>query len=208
MYLHRTPFWAKHLFPSYTWKINEKAKYLYLTFDDGPVPGATEFVLDQLKLHQAKATFFCVGENVEKHPEVFKKIVAEGHRVGNHTFNHLNGWKTDNAYYVENVKKCAGVLKKHTNQPLDLFRPPYGKIKSSQARLLTKEYEIIMWEVLSGDFDKKIRKEDCLSKSVAATKSGSIIIFHDSIKAEENLRFVLPKFLKHFTDAGFQFRPL
>lgn len=209
MFLHKTPFWFKYLFPSYTWEVKEKSNSLYLTFDDGPIPGVTEFVLEQLKLYQAKATFFCVGENVKKHPEIFQKIIEGGHRVGNHTYNHLNGWKTADSQYLDNVEKCAEFLSKYTeNQPLDLFRPPYGKIRNSQAGVLKTGYEIIMWGVLTGDFHSGLSREVCLSKSISATKKGSIIIFHDSIKAERNLRFVLPKFLEHYTNAGFQFHPL
>lgn len=127
MYLHKTPFWVEYLFPSYTWQIKEKFKYLYLTFDDGPIPGVTEFVLEQLEKHAAKATFFCVGENVKKYPEVFKKILDAGHRVGNHTYNHLDGWKTKDSDYFNNVKKCRNILSEYVdNQPLDLFRPTSG----------------------------------------------------------------------------------
>src|SRR5690606_15105249 len=137
MFLHKTPFWFKYLFPSYTWEVKEKSNSLYLTFDDGPIPGVTEFASEQLKLYQAKATLFCVGENVKKHPEIFQKIIEGGHRVGNHTYNHLNGWKTADSQYLDNVEKCAEVLSKYTeNQPLDLFRPPYGKIRNSQAGVL------------------------------------------------------------------------
>lgn len=209
MYLHKTPFWLKFLFPSYTWHKEGAAKSIFLTFDDGPIPGVTDFVLEQLAIYDAKATFFCVGDNVRKNPAVFKNIIDEGHRIGNHTFNHLDGWKTKDSEYIDNISKCRDSFTKHVeNQPLNLFRPPYGKIKKSQAKLLKKEFEIVMWDVLSGDFDKTINKEMCLCKTIKATYRGSIVIFHDSIKAEENLRFVLPRFLSHFTEAGYIFQAL
>lgn len=208
MYLHKTPFWIRNFFTSYTWKKNCEAKNIYLTFDDGPIPGVTDFVLEQLLLYNAKATFFCVGDNVARYPEIFKRVLADGHRIGNHTFNHLNGWKSVDSHYYNNVLKCQEALEKHTdNQILNLFRPPYGKIKASQLKLL-KNFEIVMWDVLSGDFDRSIDPEDCLNKTIKATENGSIIIFHDSLKAEENIRYVLPKYLSHFFDAGYKFLTL
>lgn len=209
MYLHKTPFWLKFLFPSYTWHKERAAKTVYLTFDDGPIPVVTDFVLKQLASYNAKATFFCVGDNVRKHPEVFKDIINQGHRIGNHTFNHLDGWKTKDSDYVDNILKCREVLSKYApSQALNLFRPPYGKIKKSQAKLLEKDFEIVMWDVLSGDFDTTINKQLCLFKTIKATSSGSIAIFHDSIKAEENLKFVLPRFLSQFTEEGYVFQSL
>ena len=209
MYLHKTPFWLKSLFPTYIWHKQRTEKNIYLTFDDGPIPVVTDFVLKQLAIYNAKATFFCVGDNVKKNPAVFRSAVDEGHRVGNHTFNHLDGWKTRDSDYVDNILECRESLNKHvSNQPLNLFRPPYGKIKKSQAKILNKEFEIVMWDVLSGDFDISLNKENCLFKTIKATNKGSIVIFHDSIKAEENLRFVLPSFLSHFTEAGYVFQSL
>lgn len=209
MYLHKTPFWVRKIFPDYTWKKDNYDKNLYLTFDDGPIPGVTDFVLKQLSVYNAKATFFCVGDNIIKYPEVFKKIIDGGHRIGNHTFNHLNGWKITAAHYYDNIIKCQDALSKYTNaQQLNLFRPPYGKIRASQAKDINEDFEIIMWDVLSGDFDSSLKPDKCLSKTIRAAESGSVIVFHDSLKAEANIRFVLPRFLKHFSEDGYNFLKL
>jgi peptidoglycan/xylan/chitin deacetylase (PgdA/CDA1 family) len=198
------------LYPSITWKRKSADKIIYLTFDDGPVPGITEFVLEELKKRNAKATFFCVGHNIEKHPEVFHKIRTDGHSIGNHTFNHLNGWMTSDQEYFSNIEKCEAQLSS-VNQDkakVKLFRPPYGKITRKQIRHLKPEYEIIMWSVLSRDYDKTVGRRNCLSKSIRFTKPGSIIVFHDNVKAERNLRYVLPNYLDHFSNLGFKFEAL
>lgn len=209
MYLHKTPFWLKILYPSFIWHQNRKEKTLYLTFDDGPVPGVTEFVLDQLNIFEAKATFFCVGDNIEKHSTIFKEILNNGHSIGNHTYNHLNGWKEPDDHYLENIMLCQNAIDKYADgQYRRLLRPPYGKIKRQQAQALKNDYNIIMWDVLSGDFDANLRPEDCLTRSVRSTRNGSIIIFHDSIKAEKNLRHALPGFLKYFVEKGYSFKAL
>jgi peptidoglycan/xylan/chitin deacetylase (PgdA/CDA1 family) len=197
-------------YPSITWRRGKEEKVIYLTFDDGPVPGITEFVLDELKKYNGKATFFCVGHNIEKHPEVFNKIIDEGHRIGNHTFNHLNGWTTANETYYRNIEQCQSKLmtngRDHGRRKL--FRPPYGKISARQIRHLQPDYEIIMWSVLSRDYDKSLDKEKCLSISIRFTKPGSIVVFHDNVKAEKNLRYVLPFYLKHFSSQGYKFECL
>lgn len=202
MYLVKTPQFIQKLFPNFTWKIPTAEKVIYLTFDDGPVPEVTPWVLNQLAGHNAKATFFCVGENVKKHPEVFQKVKNAGHSLGNHTFNHLNGWKTENMPYFLNVRRCAHQLKS------ELFRPPYGKLRPKQAQFLQRHYRIVMWDVLSGDFDAAITKEQCLENVVGNASEGSIIVFHDSLKAMEKLRFVLPKVLAHFAAKGYRFEAL
>jgi peptidoglycan-N-acetylglucosamine deacetylase len=198
------------LYPSVTWWRKSEDKVIYLTFDDGPVPEITEFVLEELKKKNAKATFFCVGHNIEKHPEVFNKIIQDGHSIGNHTFNHLNGWTTSNEDYFSNIKKCEDqlTLLNQNKRKLKLFRPPYGKISRKQIRYLTPDYEIIMWSVLSRDYDKTVGRRNCLSKSIRYTKPGSIIVFHDNVKAQRNLRYVLPFYLEHFTSLGFKFESL
>jgi len=209
MYLHRTPFWLKLLYPSLTWNKSRKEKTLYLTFDDGPIPEITDFVLEELDKFNAKATFFCVGENIQNHPEVFRRILYNGHSVGNHTFNHLNGWKVEDGDYFENVRLCHQVIQKTAaEQTRPLLRPPYGKIKRRQAKILQDDYEIVMWDVLAGDFDKNLLPEKCLFNTIRATRNGSIIIFHDSLKAAKTLKFALPRYLKHFSDQGYQFRQL
>jgi peptidoglycan/xylan/chitin deacetylase (PgdA/CDA1 family) len=204
-FLHKSPFWLRMIFPNYLWrkpKIKGKPS-LYLSFDDGPIPELTPWVLDQLAKHKARATFFCIGDNVRKHPQVFKRLTAEGHSIGNHSFNHLNGWKNDVPTYVDNVLKCEPYFK------TTLFRPPYGRIKKAQAEKLSRaNYKIIMWDVLAGDWSVNLSAENCLKACLRHSKDGSIIVFHDSLKAQEKLRYVLPKMLDHFTKRGFQFKSL
>lgn len=209
MYFCRTPSLLPLLYPSLIWHQNRKEKNVFLTFDDGPVPGITEFVLASLKTYHARATFFCVGENVSKHPQIFRKVIDQGHCVGNHTFNHLNGWKTPHGDYVENVRLCAATMRQHSTRPLSkLFRPPYGRITRKQISALNGEYSVIMWDVLSGDFDRKITGERCLINTIKYTKNGSIVTFHDSHKAADNLEYTLPRFLDHLTSKGFSFKTL
>ena len=196
----------KLIFNKLIWDIPNSEKKIYLTFDDGPIPGVTEWVLDLLKEENIKATFFCIGDNVKKHPDVFKRILSEGHQTGNHTFNHLNGWKTNTNEYIENFKLYEAELLKLNIENSFLFRPPYGKIKTQQSRMIRKlGYKIIMWDVLSYDFDKSITPERCLENVISNTQQGSIIVFHDSIKSEKNLRFALPKAIKVLKEKGFVF---
>jgi len=202
MYLVKNPSLLKKVFPSLLWKVNTKEKELYLTFDDGPHPQITTWVLDVLDQFKAKATFFCVGKNVQKFPEVYREILRRGHAVGNHTQNHLNGWKTPTQEYVENTEMCAKVVDSK------LFRPPYGKIKTTQIKRLKKDYKIVMWSVISGDFDKKLVPEECLNIVIQNADYGNIIVFHDSEKAEANMRYALPKVLNHFTQIGWKFKAL
>ena len=186
----------KLIFSNYVWDISTVEKKVYLTFDDGPTPEITAWVLNQLKEFNAKATFFCIGENIQKYPEIFDSILTNGHTIGNHTFNHHNGWKTKTSDYIENVLFCKEAIRKQTTDNTQLFRPPYGKIRKSQANLLRKNgYKIIMWDVLSADFDASISPEKCLHNVIRNTQPGSIIVFHDSEKSHKNLVFTLPKFL-------------
>ena len=183
---------------------------MFLTFDDGPVPEVTDFVLECLSAHKALATFFCVGENVARHPQIFRKVIAGGHSVGNHTHNHVNGWKTSLADYVENIGLCADTLGHHTDAapPSALFRPPYGRMTRKQIEAVNGKYNIIMWDVLSGDFDKNLSREQCLAKTLKYTGNGSIVIFHDSYKAADNLQYALPRLLDHLISKGYLFQPL
>ncbi|MFM7216993.1 MAG: polysaccharide deacetylase family protein [Bacteroidota bacterium] len=187
---------------SLTWRLPTEEKVLYLTFDDGPIPVVTPWVLDQLGKYQAKATFFCVGNNVRNHPEIFRRLNEEGHRVGNHTEHHTNGWTVLNREYYLDIALCARVVKS------DLFRPPYGKIRPTQVARLRKDYRIVMWDVLSKDYDQDLDGDTCYDRVVREAKPGSIIVFHDSIKAEERLRVALPRVLEHFSSQGFRFAPI
>jgi peptidoglycan-N-acetylglucosamine deacetylase len=203
-YWVKTRWFIRKLFPGYVWNIPNKDKTVYLTFDDGPTPEVTEWVLDVLKEYDIKATFFCIGNNIEKHPGIFKKIVEAGHTFGNHTFNHLNGWNTDNTKYFENIEACEKMME--GTGDIKLFRPPYGKIKRSQKKEVRKMgYKIIMWDVLSADFDQSITPEKCLHNVTDNTTDGSIIIFHDSIKANRNMRYALPKAIEYLKEKGFRF---
>jgi peptidoglycan/xylan/chitin deacetylase (PgdA/CDA1 family) len=202
MYLSKTPRLVKNLLSNFTWQILTSEKVIFLTFDDGPIPEATPWVLEVLRGYNAKATFFCVGDNVRKYPEVFQQILSEGHAVGNHTFNHLKGWKTNTSDYLENVERCAEMVES------PLFRPPYGALKPSQARLLKSNYRIVMWDVLSGDFDPKISPEQCLQNVLDNIQPGSIVLFHDSLKAETRMRFALPRVLEKMHAEGWRFEKL
>ncbi|MGI9545393.1 MAG: polysaccharide deacetylase family protein [Cyclobacteriaceae bacterium] len=207
MYWHRTPRWLTWLYPELIWHKNREEKKLYITFDDGPVPEVTPWVLDTLDNYNAKATFFCVGENIQKNPALFKELSNRGHMVGNHTHTHINGWKTNATDYLENVDQCQSQMQTciESKGTKPLMRPPYGRIKQAQIRQLTPKFQIIMWDVLSGDFDQSKKPEACLNASINATQSGSIVIFHDSLKAQQNLAYILPRFLNHFATQGFAF---
>ena len=202
----KTNRFVKTIFPNYIWDIPNNEKKIYLTFDDGPIPEITEWTLAQLKTHNAKATFFCIGDNIQKHPEIFKKVIENGHAIGNHTFNHLKGWETSLEDYIENTKKCSETMVncQLNTEHCQLFRPPYGKIKPSQAKTLRKlGYKIIMWDIISMDFDQIISTEECLNNVLKNIESGSIIVFHDSVKAWKNLEYVLPKTLVFLNENGF-----
>jgi peptidoglycan/xylan/chitin deacetylase (PgdA/CDA1 family) len=223
MYLIKTPWLLKKFYPkALIWNKPRNQKTIYLTFDDGPIPIVTPFVLKTLKKFNAKATFFCIGENIVKHTEIFDQLKADGHSVGNHTFNHLKGWATKDRVYLENIRKCQEITKS------SLFRPPYGRIKKSQIKnlmalsyktqdnlqsspisnLQTQISKIIMWDVLSGDFDTSLAPEKCLENVIKHTENGSIVVFHDSLKARERLEFALPKALEKWQAEGYQFAAL
>jgi len=207
--IFRTPFVLPLLYPRLVWRAPAQEKKIYLTFDDGPVPDQTEFVLETLNGFRAKATFFCIGDNVRKHPLVFSKVVAGGHSIGNHTFNHLKGWNCSTLEYLNNVERCDHQFESSGFQSKmnRLFRPPYGKITGSQIKALA-DYRIIMWDVLTCDYVASCSPERCLQGSIRATRSGSIVVFHDSIKAERNMKYALPRYLEHFLNKGFSFEVL
>lgn len=205
MYLVKSPLFLKWYYPSLTWNKTRNEKVIYLTFDDGPIPDVTPFVLKTLKSFDAKATFFCIGDNIRKHPDIFEELKNEGHQIGNHTFNHLKGWKTLDQAYLDNFKKCQELTNTH------LFRPPYGRIKKSQISEIQSAYpemEIIMWDVITGDFDLNLSPEKCYRNAIKHTTNGSIVVFHDSLKAFDRLEYALPRFLQYFTDKGFRFSTL
>lgn len=197
MYLVKTPPLIKTLFPDFIWNVETDEPKVFLTFDDGPIPQMTPWILDMLANYDFKATFFCVGENAARYPELVDRILAEGHMLGNHTQNHLNGWLTDKETYLENVAACDRII------DTTLFRPPYGKLRRSQFNAIKSEKSVIMWDVLSGDFDPSITKEKCLSNVTDTYGPGSIIVFHDNLKSEDKLRYVLPGFLDHLAGNGF-----
>ncbi len=204
-YWIKTNAFIKWLFPKYLWNCSRKSDRVFITFDDGPVPEATPWVLDELQKYSAKATFFCIGENVKENPEIAKRITAEGHVIGNHTYNHLCGWETKNSDYDENVAECEKIIGETTSTKPVLFRPPYGKIKAAQAKnILQKGYKIVMWDVLSADFDTNISEEKCLQNVLRNIEPGSIIIFHDSAKAFKNLKYALPQTLEFLKTKGYK----
>lgn len=223
MYLAKSPFFLKWYYSNLLWNMPRTEKIVYLTFDDGPIPNVTEFVLNTLKSFEIKATFFCIGDNITKHHEIFNRLKNDGHVVGNHTFNHLKGWKTNDETYLANILKCQELTQSN------LFRPPYGRIKKSQINKLKAErlklktpnqaahisdlkspisFEIVMWDVLSGDFDENLSPEKCLKNVISNIQNGSIIVFHDSLKAFDRLKYALPKTIQYLRDKGYQFGTL
>lgn len=201
-YLVKTPRWiAKWIYPAYIWGMPAGQKKIYLSFDDGPHPAATSFVLDTLKQYQAKASFFCIGKNVAAHPELYKRILVEGHAVGNHTQNHLNGWKTGDAAYLQNIAEASQYIDSK------LFRPPYGRITRFQAKQVQERLglRVVMWSVLSGDFDTGLDPRQCSKNVQKNAGDGSIIVFHDSEKAMPRMTYALPGVLAYFTERGYVF---
>jgi len=190
LFHEKTPSWLKLVFPGFTWDLTSTSKSVFLTFDDGPVYGVTDKALDLLKKYNAKATFFCIGSNVKKNPELFNRIIEEGHDVGNHTFNHLKGWTTGNDKYIHDVEKADKYIQSK------LFRPPFGKISPLQAQKLKKNYQIILWDIMSFDYDQDITPEQCASNVIRNIEPGSIVTFHDSIQASTNMLYALEETLK------------
>ncbi len=202
MYFVKTPAFANLFYPGLIWRIKDTQKNIYLTFDDGPDEKVTPAVLSLLDKYQAKATFFCVGEKVKQNPEIYNSIIEKGHQTGNHSYNHLKGNKSSVTDYLNNVKKAAALIQS------TLFRPPYGKISPYQIKQLRKDYKIIMWSVLPGDFERKISKEEVLSRSIKYTKNGSIIVLHDNSKFYDKMMFALEGVLEHFQKKGYKFKAI
>lgn len=199
MYLINAPFFLRLYYPKVTFNRSRNERKVYLTFDDGPIPEVTPFILETLAAQRIKATFFCVGDNIEKHRTIYDRILSEGHRVGNHTFNHLRGWDTDDQVYLENIAKCQQLTK------TTLFRPPYARAKKSQLKVLHQGYDVIFWDVLSGDFDEQISPEKCYQNVIRHVRNGSIIVFHDNIKAIPRVSYALPKVITYLKEKGYAF---
>ena len=195
--------WLSLLYPSLLWHVPVKEKILYLTFDDGPIPEVTPWVLRELSKRNAKATFFCVGNNVKKNPEVYAQILQpKGHEVGNHTFHHLNAWKNSNQDYYTDIELTEKLLH------LPSFVRRKGKSNFPKLKPWKKRFRIVMWDVLSKDYDKDLTAEDCLKRILRSARPGSIVVFHDSLKAENRLRLLLPKVLDHYQSLGYTFHSL
>lgn len=201
-YLVKTPSLLKKIYPDCTWNFSRNEQVIYLTFDDGPHITATPFVLDTLKKFNAKATFFCIGKNVAAHPDIYKRIIIEEHTTGNHTFNHLSGWKSTDEEYIQNIKEAGKYIDSK------LFRPPYGKITKFQVKLLKPHFRVVMWDVLSADFDLSIDGNKCMTNVTRNAGNGSVVVFHDSEKAFPRLEKALPEILAWFADKGFRFESI
>lgn len=199
MYFVNAPIFLRWYYPKVTFNRSRAERKVYLTFDDGPIPEITPFILDTLSQHDIKATFFCVGHNIEKNEEIFDRILAEGHQVGNHTYNHLRGWDTADDVYMDNVAKCERLT------GTGLFRPPYGRAKRTQLNALHEQFEVVFWDVLSGDFDARISPERCYQNVIRNVKNGSIIVFHDNVKAIPRIEYSLPKAIAYLKKQGYDF---
>ena len=200
--LYNTPDYITRIFPDYTFHKSREEKKIYISFDDGPIPGVTPWVMETLNSFNAKASFFCVGENLVRNHLLAQELTSQGHTIGNHTHDHLNGWKTPLGDYLENFRLFE------KNHPTHLFRPPYGKIYGWQRREISKTHELIMWDVLSGDYNSSFNGDDCLNICKKHTRNGSIVVFHDSLKAEKNLKYTLPRFLEFAQSEGYEFAAL
>lgn len=209
----KIPTFIQWFFPNYVWDFSSKEKILYLTFDDGPTPEITQWTLNMLKKYNAKATFFCIGNNVVKHPDIFNAILNQGHSIGNHTQDHLKGWENSTEKFLENVVKAHAVINKelkNSSQKISLFRPPFGQLKKSQGKAIIQlGYKIIMWSVVAFDWEQKISKKQCLKNVISKTSAkNNIIVFHDSVKASRNMMYALPKVLEHFSKKGYVFKAI
>lgn len=198
----RPPRLLRQLYPGALWRLPETEKVIYLSFDDGPVPGITTEALSVLEQYNAKATFFCVGENVQRYPDIYSTLLKSGHAVGNHTQHHTDGWQVSTKAYLRDVKRCE----EHVHSKL--FRPPYGRLRQSQMKLLKRHYSIVMWDVLTCDFDSRLTGEACLQLALQLTRKGSIVVFHDSLKAKERVLYALPKYLEILSSDGWVFKAL
>jgi peptidoglycan/xylan/chitin deacetylase (PgdA/CDA1 family) len=202
-YFVKSPFWFPLIYPSLVWKIPTQEKVIYLTFDDGPHPQITPWVIATLETYNAKATFFCVGKNVKQYPNIVQQIKQTGHSLGNHTMNHVNGWQTSTAHYLQEYNSTQAIM------PTSYFRPPYGKITHSQIKAIKKHSNIVMWTKLCGDFDTQLTGKQCYNNLIQKPISpGDIILFHDSAKAWDRLQTALPSYLAHAQQQGFKFETI
>lgn len=197
MKLVRPTWWMRAYYPKLTWLLPNNRKEVYITFDDGPTPQITDWVLNQLEQYNAKATFFLIGKNVAEHPEIFQQLKHSPHRLGNHTYNHLNGWKNNTQDYLNNFDQFE------KQYATNLFRPPYGKIKKAQLNSITPTHRIIMWDIITYDFDKNLSPEQCFNNVVKYVRPGSIVVFHDSVKAWPRLQEALPQTLQYLKKEGY-----
>ncbi|MEB2783791.1 polysaccharide deacetylase family protein [Algoriphagus persicinus] len=204
MIWYTVPKLVQQLYPNRIWGKSAAENTVYLTFDDGPVPGVTDYVLQELAKRNQKATFFVVGDNVRKYPRLARQLISLGHKVGNHTFNHLNGWKTEKSVYLDNIELCDRALEDVLGIETKLFRPPYGLIKSSQAVEVARCHQVVMWDMLSRDYDQRLKPEVVLKNSIRHTKAGSIAVFHDQSKTQELLPKVLPQYLDYILEMGWK----
>lgn len=202
MFIEQPPTAFRIFFPNAAWRIPQKEKTVYLTFDDGPIPEVTPWVLEILEKYGVKATFFCVGDNVRKHPEVFKQVVDAGHKVGNHSFNHIQGFKYSTRRYLENIEKADALI--HS----ELYRPPHGQLYIRQQLKLKRKYQIVMWDVVTRDYNKELSGDFVLSIVKKKVRNGSIIVFHDSLKAEKNMKYAMPKAIEWLLQEGYRFEVL
>lgn len=202
MLIEQLPLFFRRIYGKVLWRKDSDKKVIYLTFDDGPIPEVTPWVLDVLDQYEVKATFFCVGENVWKHPDLYQEILRRGHRTGNHTYNHLRGFLTKTDQYLENIEKAAKYIDS------DLFRPPHGDLWRKQYLALNKKYQIVQWDLITRDYNKKLRGDQVLNIVKQHARNGSIIVFHDSLKAEQNMKYALPRSLAYLKSEGFSFEIL
>lgn len=203
MFIEQPPLLYRLLFPGGHWRLPSKEeKVIYLTFDDGPIPEITEWVLDVLDKYNIKATFFCVGDNVRKYPHIYQEIVDRGHKTGNHTFNHLQGIRSWTRKYLQNTEKASELIKS------ELFRPPHGHMRIPQFWALRKKYQIVLWDVVTRDYSKRQTPEQVLDNVKGYARNGSIIVFHDSLKAEKNMKYALPRAIEWLLEQGYVFKTL
>ena len=202
MIIEQLPVFFRGVYRKVTWRKDSRLKNIYLTFDDGPIPKVTPWVLDVLDSYGIKATFFCVAENVWRYPEIYQEILRRGHRTGNHTYNHLRGFFTSTKKYLANVEKAATFVKS------DLFRPPHGELRSPQYFRLRKKYQIIQWDVITRDYNPELTGEQVLNIVKKFARNGSIVVFHDSLKSEKNMKYAMPKAIEFLQEQGYSFEKL